>query len=268
MTHLLPRVQRPRLGFTLVELLVVIGIIALLIAILLPALNSARAQAKTVQCASNLRQIGLSLGMYADQSKDYYPYIFIVPQTDEWGNVVGVYWHQRLLLDKFLPGYDDPSKSVMVCPSDEDPYKPFTWPGEEKLANSSYGLNARMSATEGVNPWLTPPDGKDDWNGHVKPKRGQVKKSSEKILVADNLYGETLDLWMPNADATVPPFWHQLAWTRHVRKAGGKGQINVLYVDGHVAPVRRGTDLPDRDNDVAGFSMQAGRARQQWNPAD
>ncbi len=68
MINCFSNVSRKR-GFTLVELLVVVAIIALLVSILLPAIGKAREQAKAVVCSSNLRQIGLSCAMYANDSK-------------------------------------------------------------------------------------------------------------------------------------------------------------------------------------------------------
>jgi prepilin-type N-terminal cleavage/methylation domain-containing protein len=83
-------------GFTLIELLVVVAIIAVLIAILLPALNSARVQAKRVSCASNMRQMGIALFEYAHENDGKFPlgnsfntpFIDILPANNFYGNAL------------------------------------------------------------------------------------------------------------------------------------------------------------------------------------
>ena len=104
-------------AFTLIELLVVISIIALLLTIAAAALRRAREQARQVQCGSNLRQLGLALGMYADVYEDWLP-----PATNHRDPNSEENWHQN---SAFLSGLGIPmnrrERSVLTCPSHPDP---------------------------------------------------------------------------------------------------------------------------------------------------
>src|SRR5688572_24788734 len=89
--------RRWRGAFTLVELLVVIGIIALLISILLPSLQRARQSAQSVACMSNLRQVGLGMTMYTGANKGrYMPYLL--------PSVMGAWYHYLVDNDGMWPG--------------------------------------------------------------------------------------------------------------------------------------------------------------------
>jgi prepilin-type N-terminal cleavage/methylation domain-containing protein/prepilin-type processing-associated H-X9-DG protein len=132
-------------AFTLVELLVVIGIIALLISILLPALNRAREHAQTVQCLSNMRQIGAGIMMYTDASKGViipYDYRDMTTPPGPNGFTDTDTWATILVTEGYVPypvGADESTNTVFRCPSGIT----------EIIATSSVSNGMPISRTDG-----------------------------------------------------------------------------------------------------------------------
>jgi prepilin-type N-terminal cleavage/methylation domain-containing protein/prepilin-type processing-associated H-X9-DG protein len=101
--------MKQRKGFTLIELLVVVAIIAVLVALLLPALNSARMKGQQLSCASQLRQVGLGLLQYAGENCDWTP----DPPWTAWDSSETATWRSLLFYRKYLP-----NNKIFFCPRD------------------------------------------------------------------------------------------------------------------------------------------------------
>ena len=179
-------VSRPpaalRAAFTLVELLVVIGIIAVLISILLPALSAARKAAMSVQCMSNIRQLLTGCAMYANENQGHWP-----AGSDDgyWLGPNNHRWHGARASNAEAFDFNlDPSPlkrylqagKVKVCPAWGD-----NVPSGYETGCGGYGYNYGYigGSMYALGRW-------DAWGYQTTAKVTQIKKTAEKIAFADS----------------------------------------------------------------------------------
>ncbi len=249
-------------GFTLVELLVVIGIISILIAMLLPALNKAREAAKQVSCLSNLRQIGQAFQMYANQYRDYFvPYSIVnsAGTNDEWA---GILYNAHLVTTPLL--YRCPSMTN-ASPFDAlttDPAK--TVPTSSYWTYIDYGYNyANLGETPtSSSRQLTAPSYAP--GAQIPAKRSQIKHPEQTIVMTDCLYTKPVAL---GGDTQVRGY-HRVddslgsdPSARRLPDARHNHQVDVLWVDGHATSIR----VKDRDNPYAEMTSVNSHTENYWD---
>ncbi|MHC4206131.1 MAG: type II secretion system protein [Planctomycetota bacterium] len=233
-----------RRGFTLIELLVVIAIIALLMGILMPALQRVRKQARTVYCLSSLKQIGIAMTAYAFENDDLIPRALDEHNKGRWILVFIPYLGNEY---KHIQNYTE--VDVFQCPS-----FPRNGIGVNGHSNAEQTVDYVVNAWDMDDPELTNGDqgSQLNLNEDQPTKLINIESPAQRIYLADNEAGEwrpvirdryelvmfdrlnILDVWsrthLPASEETtgVGHLHRRVAQSRH----RGDG-CNNLFFDGH-----------------------------------
>lgn len=230
--------------FTLIELLIVIAIIAILAALLLPALNQARERAKDIKCAGNIRQVGTYLLLYVENNKDVFPSVngngrssthwkwtdCVYTLTDKSANPLvnadGVW------LNLETPG-EVTAKGVFGCPS-QPPVADM-----QRAYSRHYGINDYVSSYS---------SNLRDTEYYKAVKLTSIKTPSQRAMIFDLNFPNTNSWKNPSAKARLDLYSEPgVGYLRHFRQSG----VNFCFVDGHVQGLRF-EEIPVSRHDVNG----------------